>query len=148
MPRPGATGVTRVLSIVAGVPCARLEAALGGEPAVVRAMPNTPALVGAGVTAISGGSFATSQDLAWAEDVLSAVGHRRPPARAPARCGDRALGIGPGLLLPRRRGAHGGGRADGPHPRGEPDPGGRDDARLGRPAARRRAATPRPCAPW
>jgi pyrroline-5-carboxylate reductase len=69
-----ATGVTRVLSIVAGVPCARLEAALGGEPRVVRAMPNTPALVGAAVTAISGGSFATSQDLAWAEDVLSAVG--------------------------------------------------------------------------
>ena len=59
---------------MAGVPSARLEAALGGEPAVVRAMPNTPALVGAGVTAISGGSFATSRDLAWAEDVLSAVG--------------------------------------------------------------------------
>ena len=44
----GVTGVTRVLSIVAGMPAARLEAALGGEPAVVRAMPNTPALVGAG----------------------------------------------------------------------------------------------------
>ena len=70
----GVTGVTRVLSIVAGMPSMRLEAALGGEPAVVRAMPNTPALVGAGVTAISGGSFATSHDLAWAEDVLSAVG--------------------------------------------------------------------------
>lgn len=50
----GATGVTRVLSIVAGMPSPRLEAALGGEPVVIRAMPNTPALVGAGVTAISG----------------------------------------------------------------------------------------------
>ncbi len=70
----GVTGVTRLLSIVAGVSAPRLEAALGGEPAVVRAMPNTPALVGAGVTAISGGSFATSHDLAWAQDVLSAVG--------------------------------------------------------------------------
>ena len=70
----GATGVTRALSIVAGVPAPRLESALGGQPAVVRAMPNTPALVGAGVSAISGGSFATSADLAWAEDVLSAVG--------------------------------------------------------------------------
>ena len=48
--------MTRVLSIVAGIPCLRLEAALGGSPSVVRAMPNTPALVGAGVTAISGGS--------------------------------------------------------------------------------------------
>jgi pyrroline-5-carboxylate reductase len=70
----GVTGVRRVLSIVAGVPSVRLETALGAEPVVVRAMPNTPALVGAGVTAMSGGSFATSQDLAWAEDVLSAVG--------------------------------------------------------------------------
>jgi pyrroline-5-carboxylate reductase len=54
----GAVGVTRVLSIVAGIPSFRLEAALGGEPSVVRAMPNTPALVGAGVTVISGGSHA------------------------------------------------------------------------------------------
>jgi pyrroline-5-carboxylate reductase len=86
----GVAGVTRVLSIVAGVPCARLEAALGGEPTVVRAMPNTPALVGAGVTAISGGSFATSQDLAWAEDVLSAVG---TVVRLPERLLDAVTGL-------------------------------------------------------
>jgi pyrroline-5-carboxylate reductase len=86
----GLTGVTRVLSIVAGVPSARLEAALGGEPAVVRAMPNTPALVGAGVTAISGGSFATSHDLAWAEDVLSAVG---TVVRLPERLLDAVTGL-------------------------------------------------------
>lgn len=86
----GATGVTRVLSIVAGVPCARLEAALGGEPTVVRAMPNTPALVGAGVTAISGGSFATARDLAWAEDVLAAVG---TVVRLPERLLDAVTGL-------------------------------------------------------
>jgi pyrroline-5-carboxylate reductase len=84
------TGVTRVLSIVAGVPAARLETALGGEPAVVRAMPNTPALVGAGVTAIAGGSFATSRDLAWAEDVLSAVG---TVVRLPERLLDAVTGL-------------------------------------------------------
>jgi pyrroline-5-carboxylate reductase len=86
----GATGVTRLVSIVAGVPAPRLEAALGGEPAVVRAMPNTPALVGAGVTAISGGSFATSQDLAWAEEVLSAVG---TVVRLPERLQDAVTGL-------------------------------------------------------
>jgi pyrroline-5-carboxylate reductase len=86
----GATGVRRVLSIVAGVPSARLEAALGGEPVVVRAMPNTPALVGAGVTAMSGGSFATSPDLAWAEDVLSAVG---TVVRLPERLQDAVTGL-------------------------------------------------------
>jgi pyrroline-5-carboxylate reductase len=86
----GAAGVRRLLSIVAGLPCARLEAALGGEPAVVRAMPNTPALVGAGVTAMSGGSFATSHDLAWAEDVLSAVG---TVVRLPERLLDAVTGL-------------------------------------------------------
>ena len=86
----GATGVTRVLSIVAGVPCARLEAALGGQPAVVRAMPNTPALVGAGVTAMSGGSFVSAADLTWGEDVLAAVG---TVVRLPERLLDAVTGL-------------------------------------------------------
>jgi pyrroline-5-carboxylate reductase len=86
----GATGVTRVLSIVAGLPCHRIEVILGGEPAVVRAMPNSPALVGAGVTAISGGSFATSLDLGWASDVLSAVG---TVVRLPERLMDAVTGL-------------------------------------------------------
>jgi len=86
----GAVGVTRVLSIVAGIPCARLETALGGESKVVRAMPNTPALVRAGVTAISGGSFATSADLAWAEEVMAAVG---TVVRLPERQLDPVTGL-------------------------------------------------------
>ena len=67
-------GTKRVLSIAAGVPIATLEAALGGGTAVVRAMPNTPALVGAGAAAIAGGTAATDDDLAWAESILGAVG--------------------------------------------------------------------------
>jgi pyrroline-5-carboxylate reductase len=86
----GGTGVARVLSIVAGIPASRLESALGGQPAVVRAMPNTPALVGAGVTAISGGSFASSHDLAWAEDVLASVGR---VVRLPERLLDSVTGL-------------------------------------------------------
>ncbi len=66
-------GVARVLSIAAGVPLARLEAILPGTP-VVRAMPNTPALVGAGAAAIAGGTAARDEDLAWAEGILTAVG--------------------------------------------------------------------------
>jgi pyrroline-5-carboxylate reductase len=64
----------RVLSVVAGLSTERLEAALGAETVVVRAMPNTPILVGAGVSVISGGSRATAFDLDWAEGVLSSVG--------------------------------------------------------------------------
>jgi pyrroline-5-carboxylate reductase len=65
---------TPVLSIAAGVTIARLEAALAPGTPVVRAMPNTPALVGAGAAAIAGGSAAGDADLAWAEQVLGAVG--------------------------------------------------------------------------
>ncbi|MGH9020423.1 MAG: pyrroline-5-carboxylate reductase [Acidimicrobiales bacterium] len=69
----GALGVTRLLSVVAGLSSARLEAA-AGPIAVVRAMPNTPVLVRRGVSAIAGGAHATSADLEWAESVLGAVG--------------------------------------------------------------------------
>ncbi len=66
-------GTDRILSIAAGVTLVTLEAAAGDVP-VVRAMPNTPALVGQGAAAIAGGSTATGDDLAWAEQVLGAVG--------------------------------------------------------------------------
>ena len=67
-------GVDRVLSIAAGVTLASLEGALGAGVPVVRAMPNTPALVGAGAAAIAAGSSATEPDLDWAEGLLAAVG--------------------------------------------------------------------------
>lgn len=70
----GAAGIGRVLSVVAGMPAARLEAVLPQGAVVVRAMPNMPALVGAGVSAISGGSNARAADLSWAEQLLGAVG--------------------------------------------------------------------------
>jgi pyrroline-5-carboxylate reductase len=66
-------GVHRVLSIAAGVTLAKLEAWLPGVP-VVRAMPNTPALVGEGAAAIAAGTVAGDDDLAWAESILAAVG--------------------------------------------------------------------------
>jgi pyrroline-5-carboxylate reductase len=70
----GAAGVTRLLSVVAGLSSARIEAVLPGPAAVVRSMPNTPVLVGKGVSAIAGGSNVTKADLDWAETILSAVG--------------------------------------------------------------------------
>lgn len=69
-----AAGIPRVLSIAAGVTLAGLTEALGDGPAVVRAMPNTPALVGAGAAALAGGPSAGDDDVAWAESVLAAVG--------------------------------------------------------------------------
>jgi pyrroline-5-carboxylate reductase len=62
-----------VLSIAAGVTLHDLEAAAPGRP-VVRAMPNTPALVRRGAAAIAAGSAATDAHLATAERLLGAVG--------------------------------------------------------------------------
>jgi pyrroline-5-carboxylate reductase len=64
----------RVLSIAAGVTIAAIEGAMSAPVPVVRAMPNTPALVGAGAAAIAGGTHATDHDLTWAEGILGAVG--------------------------------------------------------------------------
>ncbi len=70
----GAVGITRVLSVVAGLSTQRLEAAFPQPVAVIRSMPNTPVLVRKGVSAIAGGSHVTSADLEWAESILGAVG--------------------------------------------------------------------------
>ena len=64
---------TLVISIAAGVRIATLEAAVPGRP-VVRAMPNTPAVVRRAATAIAGGTNASEADLATAERILGAVG--------------------------------------------------------------------------
>ena len=63
-----------VISIAAGVPLAVLERHLPPSARIVRAMPNTPALVGSGATAIAPGSHATDEDLAIAKKVFDAVG--------------------------------------------------------------------------
>jgi pyrroline-5-carboxylate reductase len=85
-----AVGVSRVLSIVAGLAAARLEGALAPGAAVVRAMPNTPALVGRAVTVISGGSHARAADLDWAESLLTTVG---TVVRLPERYLDAVTGV-------------------------------------------------------
>jgi pyrroline-5-carboxylate reductase len=82
----------RVLSIAAGVPIAQLERWLGdaGAVPVVRAMPNTPAQVGVGAAAIAPGTTASDDDLAWAEEVLGAVGI---VVRVPERLLDAVTGL-------------------------------------------------------
>ncbi|HKA03178.1 MAG TPA: pyrroline-5-carboxylate reductase, partial [Acidimicrobiales bacterium] len=70
----GAAGIRRVLSIAAGVKTAAIEDALGVDAAVVRAMPNTPALVRAGAAAIAPGRHAGDAELDWAASILGAVG--------------------------------------------------------------------------
>jgi len=63
-----------VISVAAGVPIAALERQLGTGARIVRAMPNTPCLVGRGATAVSGGEHATPGDLQLAKKIFDSVG--------------------------------------------------------------------------
>jgi pyrroline-5-carboxylate reductase len=62
-----------VISIAAGIPLAALEARLP-TARVIRTMPNTPALVDAGATAIAAGGHATPEDLQAAKSIFDSVG--------------------------------------------------------------------------
>ena len=70
-----ATGPEKlVVSIAAGVPIRVLEAHLAAGTRVVRTMPNTPALVHAGVTAISGGAHASDEDVEGVRALFAQIG--------------------------------------------------------------------------
>src|SRR3954468_12119974 len=92
-------GAQRILLVAAGVTTQAIEEAAGRALPVVRAMPNTPALVGAGAAAISPGSSAGEDDLAWAEEILAAVG---TVVRVPEKLLDAVTGLsgsGPAYLF-------------------------------------------------
>jgi pyrroline-5-carboxylate reductase len=63
-----------VISVAAGVPIAAIERRFGAGARIVRAMPNTPALVGAGACAVAAGEHATEEDLVTARSLFDAVG--------------------------------------------------------------------------
>jgi len=63
-----------IISIAAGIRTEDLERWLGGECAVIRAMPNTPALVGSGATALFANSAATGEQRDLAEFIMRAAG--------------------------------------------------------------------------
>ena len=67
-----------LISIAAGVTLAKLEAALPAGARVIRVMPNTPALVGAGASGFALGKNATAADGELARKLLSAVGLALP----------------------------------------------------------------------
>lgn len=68
--RPDAT----VISVAAGVRTAVLDEHLGGRGRIVRVMPNTPMLVGEGMTALAAGPRATREEVHWAENLFAASG--------------------------------------------------------------------------
>ena len=63
-----------LVSILAGVPCSQIEKHLVGSPRVVRVMPNTPALVSEGASAICRGHNSTKEDLQLVKELFESVG--------------------------------------------------------------------------
>jgi pyrroline-5-carboxylate reductase len=63
-----------LISVVAGIDLDHLQDAAGHRTRLIRAMPNTPSLIGQGATAYAVGDHATSQDAQLAEMIFSSVG--------------------------------------------------------------------------
>ena len=67
-------GSTLFVSVAAGTSIATYEEILGAATPIIRAMPNTPAAIGRGITALIGNAQSTDADLDMAEGLLQAVG--------------------------------------------------------------------------
>jgi len=80
--QPHFTSHHLLISIAAGVTLAKLQAALPAGARVIRVMPNTPALIGAGASAYALGAHATTADADLAGRLLSAVGLALPVKEA------------------------------------------------------------------
>ena len=63
-----------VLSIAAGITIASIEEHLGNDRSVIRSMPNTPALIGHGITGVTAGEHCSGQQRDQAEEILTAAG--------------------------------------------------------------------------
>ena len=72
--RPALTAKKTIISFAASVKTGAIEQAAGVDLAVVRAMPNTPSLVGCGATGLCRGRFVSAGQLALAERVFNSVG--------------------------------------------------------------------------
>lgn len=71
---PLTRGETLFVSVAAGTPIAAYEAVLGAKAPIVRAMPNTPAAIGQGITALVGNARAFEAHLQLSETLLAAIG--------------------------------------------------------------------------
>lgn len=71
---PFITSNKLIVSIAAGVRTEKLETNLPSKTRVIRVMPNTPALVGEGMSGMVGGKYATERDLEYIYELLSTIG--------------------------------------------------------------------------
>ncbi len=72
--QPALTAQKTVISIAASVKTRSIEDAAGCDLAVIRAMPNTPAMIAAGVTALCSGRFVSQEQMMMAQRIFQTVG--------------------------------------------------------------------------
>jgi pyrroline-5-carboxylate reductase len=72
--RPELNEAKLLISVAASVPTDYIERRIGSNVPVIRAMPNTPSMVGEGITAISKGKFAAQKDIDTARKLFDSVG--------------------------------------------------------------------------
>ncbi len=88
-------GGTLVVSIAAGITTARLEAMLPPDTPVVRVMPNTPAMVGEGMSLVSGGAAATQEQVDLVRELFDLLGKAVIVDEALQNAGTAISGSGP-----------------------------------------------------
>jgi hypothetical protein len=111
--RPSLTPKKLLISIAASVRTTAIEQAAGMDIGVVRAMPNTPSMLGAGIAALNRGRFATQEQLDLAEFLFTTIGrtgYRNLAGRADdLRRGQDGAGNGVPSGVAEGRGHHPGG---------------------------------------
>jgi pyrroline-5-carboxylate reductase len=96
--RPAVTGDHLVISIAAGITIESIVHGLGGHSRVVRVMPNTPALVGEGVSAFAAANGARPDDQALVETFLGSVGRAVPVTESMLDAVTGLSGSGPAFV--------------------------------------------------
>ena len=96
---PAFTSEKLLISILAGVATATLEELLGQSPRVVRAMPNTPALVGCGAAGLCRGRYASTEDLALSQELFSTFGTACPVSEEQLDAVTGLSGSGPAYIF-------------------------------------------------
>jgi pyrroline-5-carboxylate reductase len=88
-----------IISIAAGIPLRMIHAIIGRDIPLIRVMPNTPALVQRGVSALAGGDRAAPEHMAIAEKIFSAVGETVEVEESMMDAVTALSGSGPGYIF-------------------------------------------------
>ena len=88
-----------VVSIMAGIDSNRISAAFGEKARIIRTMPNTPCIIGMGISAIARGHNATESDMESASRIMSAVGRIIEVEEASMHAVTATSGSGPAYLF-------------------------------------------------